>query len=107
MQLDVDMSPPASDITFRPGLTHLTFDLDTWPCILPVRRSNETSSIIFNLVALRRLKLRTIAKYIQWIFMTTSGPVTDRQKVTQKNPLCNTYRWAQIAEHVHYRTLSP
>ncbi len=30
MHLDVDMSPPANDITFRLGLTHLTFDLD--PC---------------------------------------------------------------------------
>ncbi len=28
MQLDVDMSPPANIITFRSGLTHLTFDLD-------------------------------------------------------------------------------
>ncbi len=28
MQFDVDMSPPANDITFRRDLTHLTFDLD-------------------------------------------------------------------------------
>ncbi len=28
MQLDVDVSPPANIMTFRPGLTHLTFDLD-------------------------------------------------------------------------------
>ncbi len=29
MQLDVDMSPPANSITFRLGLNHLTFDLDS------------------------------------------------------------------------------
>ncbi len=29
MQLDVDVSPPANIMTFRPGLIHLTFDLDT------------------------------------------------------------------------------
>ncbi len=28
MVLDVDMSPPANIMTFGPGLTHLTFDLD-------------------------------------------------------------------------------
>ncbi len=28
MQLDVDVSPPANIMAFRPGLTHLTFDLD-------------------------------------------------------------------------------
>ena len=28
MQLDIDISPPANDITFRLGLTHVTFDLD-------------------------------------------------------------------------------
>ncbi len=28
MQLDVDVSPPAHIMTFRQGLTHLTFDLD-------------------------------------------------------------------------------
>ncbi len=28
MQLDVDMSPPANDITFTLGLIHVTFDLD-------------------------------------------------------------------------------
>ncbi len=28
MQLDVDMSPPANIMTFRLGLTHITFDLD-------------------------------------------------------------------------------
>ncbi len=28
MQLDVDVSPPANIMTFGPGLTHLTFDLD-------------------------------------------------------------------------------
>ncbi len=34
MQLDIDMSPRTNDITFRLGLTHLTFDLDPpdlWP----------------------------------------------------------------------------
>ncbi len=31
-QLDVDMSPPTNIMTFRLGLTHLTFDLD--PCDL-------------------------------------------------------------------------
>ncbi len=28
MQLDVGVSPPANIMAFRPGLTHLTFDLD-------------------------------------------------------------------------------
>ncbi len=28
MQLDVGVSPPANIMTFRPGLTHLTFDLE-------------------------------------------------------------------------------
>ncbi len=28
MQLDVGVSPPANIMTFRPGLTHLTIDLD-------------------------------------------------------------------------------
>ncbi len=28
MQLDVGVSPPANIMTFRPGLTYLTFDLD-------------------------------------------------------------------------------
>ena len=28
MQLDVGVSPPANTMTFRPGLTYLTFDLD-------------------------------------------------------------------------------
>ncbi len=32
MQLDVDVSPPANIMTFKPGLTYLTFDLD--PCDL-------------------------------------------------------------------------
>ncbi len=32
MQLDVGVSPPANIMTFRPGLTHFTFDLD--PCDL-------------------------------------------------------------------------
>ena len=32
MQLEVGVSPPANIMTFRPGLTHLTFDLD--PCDL-------------------------------------------------------------------------
>ncbi len=32
MQLDVGVSPPATIMTFRPGLTHLSFDLD--PCDL-------------------------------------------------------------------------
>ncbi len=34
MQLDVDVSPSAIIMTFRSGLTHLTFDLDPsdlWP----------------------------------------------------------------------------
>ncbi len=29
MQLDVDVSPPANLMTFRLGLTHVTFDLDS------------------------------------------------------------------------------
>ena len=28
MQLDVGVSPPANIMTFRPGLTYMTFDLD-------------------------------------------------------------------------------
>ncbi len=28
MQLDVDMSPPANNMVFRLGSTHVTFDLD-------------------------------------------------------------------------------
>ncbi len=28
MQLDVGVSPPAKIMTFRPGITHFTFDLD-------------------------------------------------------------------------------
>ncbi len=32
MQLDVDMSPPTNIMTFRLGLTNMTFDLD--PCDL-------------------------------------------------------------------------
>ncbi len=32
MQLDVNKSPPANIMTFRLGLTHVTFDLD--PCDL-------------------------------------------------------------------------
>ncbi len=28
MQLDVGVSPPANIMTFRPGLTYLTFDLE-------------------------------------------------------------------------------
>ncbi len=28
MQLDIGVSPPANIMTFRPGLTYLTFDLD-------------------------------------------------------------------------------
>ncbi len=41
MMFDVDMSPPANIMTFRPGLTHLTFDLDPrdlwpWPMTLNI-----------------------------------------------------------------------
>ncbi len=32
MQLDVDVSPPANIMTFKLGLTHVTFDLH--PCDL-------------------------------------------------------------------------
>ncbi len=28
MQLDIDVSPPANIMTFKPGLTYFTFDLD-------------------------------------------------------------------------------
>ncbi len=37
MQLDVGVSPPANIMAFRPGLTHLTFDLDPhdlWPWLM-------------------------------------------------------------------------
>ena len=41
MQLDVGVSPPANIMTFRPGLTHLTFDLIMWQSfrILPIKLS--------------------------------------------------------------------
>ncbi len=34
MQLDVDVSPPANIITFRLGLTHLTFHPDAYDFFL-------------------------------------------------------------------------
>ena len=55
MQLDVDMSPPAIILTFRLGLTQMTFDPDPcelWPRTLCVSRSNESWNHTFNLVKL-------------------------------------------------------
>ena len=42
MHLDVDMSPPVNDITFRLGLTQLTFDPDPEPRDLGQTDRQET-----------------------------------------------------------------
>ncbi len=49
MQLDVGVSPPANLMAFRPGSTHLTFDLD--PCDLwPWLMTLDLFLVIFFLV---------------------------------------------------------
>ncbi len=75
MQLDVDVSPPANIMTFKPGLTYLTYDLDPrdllpWPLTLKV-----LGAILWEI----------------WFFSSrifSHRQTPDRQKVRHKSPPC-------------------
>ena len=59
MQLDVDVSPPANTVTFRLGVTHVTFDPDPRDLRYGFLSSDLTSSLNFGQVTNRHTYIHT------------------------------------------------
>ena len=86
MQLDIGVSPPANIITFKPGLTHLTFDLDPldlWPRPMNLNMNYFlTAMISFSM----NYSLAILVKSVLVKWQTESGAY---------EPTVHEHRWAK------------